>query len=141
MQDRSSSAPSATDQQIGANQQIGDCVERPWGSYTILDCGDGYQVKRLIVKAGERLSLQSHRHRSEHWYLVSGVADVTLDATERRLIAGESVDIGIGVRHRLGNSGDIAVIVIEVQRGDYLGEDDIIRYADIYGRDGSERDR
>lgn len=107
---------------------------RPWGSYYVLDGGIGFQVKRLVVKPQGRLSLQSHEHRSEHWTVVSGEATVTVGDRVKRMIRGEAIDIPLGERHRLENFGESDVEVIEVQFGDYLGEDDIIRYDDVYDR-------
>lgn len=108
--------------------------ERPWGSFTVLDEGAGFKVKRLEVLAGKRLSYQKHRRRAEHWFIVSGTARITLDDEEIIKRAGEAVDIAIGTAHRVENSGDELLVFIEVQRGDYLGEDDIIRLEDDFGR-------
>lgn len=107
---------------------------RPWGSFYVLDEGAGYKVKRIVVTPRGRLSLQSHEHRSEHWTVVSGEATVTIGDSVRVLSRGLSVDIARGARHRLENFGDTDVEVIEVQFGDYLGEDDIVRYDDVYNR-------
>jgi mannose-6-phosphate isomerase-like protein (cupin superfamily) len=107
---------------------------RPWGAFYVLDEGDGYKVKRIVVAPQGRLSLQSHGRRSEHWTVVSGEATVTLGEAVRRLTRGQSVDIAEGQRHRLENFGEVEVEVIEVQFGDYLGEDDIVRYDDVYAR-------
>jgi mannose-1-phosphate guanylyltransferase/mannose-6-phosphate isomerase len=112
----------------------GSRAVRPWGYYQVLAGGLGYQVKRIVVDPGARLSLQSHRHRSEHWIIVQGMADVTIDSDIRPVPAGKSVFIPQGARHRLGNSGETTVVIIEVQLGSYLGEDDIERYEDDYGR-------
>lgn len=109
-------------------------VSRPWGSFTTLEMGDAYQVKRIRVQPGKRLSLQSHRHRSEHWVVVRGEALVTIGEQERRLQTGETAFIPSGTRHRLENTGDELLEVIEVQNGSYLGEDDIVRYQDDFGR-------
>ncbi len=108
--------------------------ERPWGSYTVLGSGDGYQVKQITVKPGKRLSYQRHAHRSEHWYVVTGSGQVVLDGVERDVTVGDAVDVPIGGLHRIGNNGDTLLIFIEVQRGDYLGEDDIERLEDDFGR-------
>lgn len=108
--------------------------ERPWGSYTVLDGGDGYQVKRIEVKPGSRLSYQKHAQRSEHWMVVRGEALVTLDGRDIALAGGQTVDIPIEAAHRVANSGDGPLIFIEIQRGSYLGEDDIVRLEDDYGR-------
>ena len=107
---------------------------RPWGSFKILASGDRYQVKRLVVNPGAKLSLQSHRHRAEEWSVVNGTARVTLDDDELTVPEGGTVSVGLGMRHRLQNPGRIPLVVIEVQLGSYLGEDDIERYADEYGR-------
>lgn len=109
-------------------------VYRPWGSYDSVDVGDGFQVKRIKVKPGARLSLQSHRRRAEHWVVVRGTARVTRDNDVFELYANQSAYIPIGARHRLENPGLEMLELIEVQSGDYLGEDDIVRYEDQYGR-------
>jgi mannose-6-phosphate isomerase len=108
--------------------------ERPWGNFTVLDEGKGYKVKRIEVLPGKRLSYQKHARRAEHWFIAQGVAKVTLDDREIILNAGENVDIPVGAAHRIENPGEEKVIFIEVQRGDYLGEDDIVRLQDDYGR-------
>ncbi len=107
---------------------------RPWGRFYVLDEGPGFKVKRIVVTPNGRLSLQSHRHRSEHWAIVSGEATVTIGEGVHTLRRGDSIDIALGERHRLENYGDVDVEVVEVQFGDYLGEDDIIRYDDAYER-------
>lgn len=107
---------------------------RPWGSFHVLDEQPGFKVKRLVVTPGGRLSLQSHKHRSEHWTVVNGTATVTVDANVRAMTRGQSLDIPLGAKHRLENLGKDLVEIIEVQFGDYLGEDDIIRYDDVYNR-------
>jgi len=109
-------------------------VYRPWGSYDSLAVGAGFQVKRIVVKPGAALSLQKHAHRAEHWIVVSGVAEVTCDERVFELRANESTFIPQGSVHRLRNRGDAAVELIEVQSGGYLGEDDIVRLEDVYGR-------
>ncbi len=109
-------------------------VRRPWGSYTVLEEGAGYKVKRIEVKPGGRLSLQSHKHRSEHWTVVRGVAIVVNGDETLTLAANQSTYIPCGAKHRLENRGEETMALIEVQCGDYLGEDDIVRYDDIYGR-------
>ena len=111
-------------------------VHRPWGSYDSVDVGDGFQVKRIKVKPGATLSLQSHRHRAEHWIIVRGIARVTRGDEVFDLQANQSTYIPIGERHRLQNPADDMLELIEVQSGDYLGEDDIVRYEDVYGRTG-----
>ena len=109
-------------------------VYRPWGYYESIDSGEGFQVKRLMIKPGARLSLQSHRRRAEHWVVVSGEAKVTRGDEELRLTANQSTYIPTGARHRLENPGSEPLFVIEVQSGDYFGEDDIERFADDYRR-------
>ena len=107
---------------------------RPWGSFTILDEGAGYKAKRIEVLPGQRLSYQKHARRAEHWMVVQGAARFTLDGVERTVRVGETADIPIGALHRVENPGPEPLIFIEVQRGDYLGEDDIVRVSDDYGR-------
>ena len=107
---------------------------RPWGSFHVLDEQPGFKVKRIVVTKGGRLSLQSHKHRSEHWTVVSGGATVTVGDTVKLMTRGQSIDIPLGAKHRLENLHEGLVEIIEVQFGDYLGEDDIIRYDDIYDR-------
>jgi mannose-1-phosphate guanylyltransferase / mannose-6-phosphate isomerase len=109
-------------------------VHRPWGSYQSVDNGERHQVKRIIVKPGERLSLQKHHHRSEHWIVVRGAARVTVNETVKIVHENESIYIPIGAVHRLENPGKILLELIEVQTGSYLGEDDIIRIEDDYQR-------
>jgi len=110
-------------------------VRRPWGSYTVLENrAAGYKLKRIEVSPGQSLSLQRHQHRSEHWVVVSGTATVTRDGEVFTVAKNESTFIPIGVRHRLENQGKIPLQIVEVQVGDYLGEDDIERFDDAYGR-------
>jgi len=109
-------------------------VHRPWGSYTVLEDTEIYKIKRVSVKPGRRLSLQLHHHRSEHWVVVSGTAEVELDGETRFLRQGESMFVRSGMRHRIKNPGIIPLEVIEVQLGEYLEEDDIVRFDDEYGR-------
>ena len=108
--------------------------ERPWGRYEVLEERPGFKVKVLEVKPGARLSLQRHAHRGEHWVVVSGVADVVRGNETLQLARGEHIHIPPETNHRLGNSGDQPVAIIEVQLGDYLGEDDIVRLEDDYQR-------
>ena len=108
--------------------------ERPWGTFTVLDEADTYKVKRIEVYAGKRLSYQMHAKRAEHWYIVAGVANVTLDGNDILLKAGQAVDIPQGTAHRIENPGNETMIFIEVQRGTYFGEDDIVRLQDDFGR-------
>lgn len=107
---------------------------RPWGSYTILSEGEGYKVKKICVNSGQSLSLQMHYHRSEHWTVISGTGQLTLDDKTIIFRENESTFIPIGTRHRLGNPGKIPLYIIEVQIGKYLEEDDIVRFEDKYGR-------
>ena len=110
-------------------------VYRPWGSYDGIEAGPGFQVKRITVKPGASLSLQMHHHRAEHWIVVSGTARVTRGDEVFLLGENESTFIPLGSRHRLENTGAETLELIEVQSGDYLGEDDIVRFADVYGRE------
>jgi mannose-1-phosphate guanylyltransferase/mannose-6-phosphate isomerase len=136
----------------GASQRVGEAVKtlkarsvkqaetmprdnRPWGWFESLAMGDGFQVKRIMVKPGQALSLQSHHHRAEHWIVVAGTAQVTIGETVKLVTANESVYVPLGAVHRLENPGKIPVEMIEVQTGHYLGEDDIIRYEDRYARE------
>lgn len=109
-------------------------VHRPWGTYTTLEEDERFKMKRIEVKPGASLSLQMHHHRSEHWIVVSGMAKVVNDSDEFMLDTNESTFIRAGHKHRLSNPGVIPLVLIEVQSGDYLGEDDIVRYHDTYGR-------
>ena len=107
---------------------------RPWGYYTVIEEGDGYIVKIIHVNKGQRLSLQSHNHRSEHWVVLSGVAKVVLDKNVAKLNVGQSIDIPLHAHHSLQNPYENDLEILEIQLGDLLSEDDIIRYEDIYGR-------
>ena len=107
---------------------------RPWGWYESLVIGPRFQVKRIVVHPGAALSLQSHHHRSEHWIVVEGTARVTVDETEKLVSENQSVYIPLGAVHRMENPGKVPMVLIEVQTGSYLGEDDIIRYEDVYAR-------
>ncbi|KFN45727.1 mannose-1-phosphate guanylyltransferase/mannose-6-phosphate isomerase [Arenimonas metalli] len=109
-------------------------VYRPWGSYDGIDSGDRFQVKRIVVKPGAALSLQMHHHRAEHWIVVSGSARVTCDDKVFLLAENQSTYIPLGSKHRLENPGKVPLELIEVQSGSYLGEDDIVRFEDVYGR-------
>lgn len=113
-------------------------VHRPWGWYDALDRGDRFQVKRIVVNPGARLSIQMHYHRAEHWVVVKGVAEVTNGEDTYLLAQNESTFIPVGRRHCLANPGKTPLEIIEVQSGDYLGEDDIVRFDDIYGRPSGE---
>jgi mannose-1-phosphate guanylyltransferase len=107
---------------------------RPWGKYDSIDYGKNYQVKRITVKPGAKLSLQMHHHRAEHWVIVSGIAKVTNGERTFTLSKNESTYIPIATVHCLENPGEEPLQMIEVQFGSYLGEDDIVRFDDIYGR-------
>ncbi|MFI3194780.1 MAG: cupin domain-containing protein, partial [Methylococcaceae bacterium] len=109
-------------------------VFRPWGSYTVLEEGANFKIKRLEVNPGNSLSLQMHYHRSEHWVVVSGMAKVTLDDRDYLVDTNESTFIPAGHKHRLENPGLMTLVMIEVQSGAYVGENDIVRFDDIYGR-------
>ncbi len=109
-------------------------AHRPWGTYTVLEEGSGFKIKRIVVKPGAALSLQMHHHRSEHWIVVSGTALVVNDGQEMLLQTNQSTYIAAGYQHRLSNPGVIELVMIEVQSGQYLGEDDIVRFEDQYGR-------
>jgi mannose-1-phosphate guanylyltransferase/mannose-6-phosphate isomerase len=112
-------------------------VFRPWGSYDSIDSGDRFQVKRLSVKPGGVLSLQMHHHRAEHWIVVQGTARVTCNDKTFLLSENESTYIPIGATHRIENPGKVPLHIVEVQSGSYLGEDDIVRFEDNYGRQGT----
>jgi mannose-6-phosphate isomerase len=107
---------------------------RPWGSFTVLDEGEGFKVKRIEVSPNKRLSYQKHARRAEHWFIVRGTAKVTLDGKEIFFSESEAVDIPLGTAHRVENPTDALLVFIEVQQGDYLGEDDIVRLEDDFGR-------
>ena len=111
--------------------------ERPWGSYEVLTRGPGFQVKRLTVKPESRLSYQWHRHRAETWTVARGIAQVTIDGEQQNLGPSQSIHVPRTAKHRIANPSSIEPLeIIEVQTGDYLGEDDIVREADDYGREG-----
>ncbi len=108
---------------------------RPWGSYTVLDDeAADHKVKRIVVSPGKRLSYQQHARRAEHWFMVAGSAQVTLDGVVHRLEPGAAIDIPRGAAHRIENVGRDDLVFIEVQHGDYFGEDDIVRLEDDFGR-------
>lgn len=108
---------------------------RPWGCYDSIDAEERFQVKRITVEPGATLSLQKHHHRTEHWIVVSGAAEVACDEKNFLLTENQSTYIPLGAVHRLSNSGKVPLLLIEVQSGSYLGEDDIVRFEDKYGRD------
>ena len=107
---------------------------RPWGTYTVLEEAPTFKVKRIEVLPGKRLSYQKHAQRAEHWFVVAGTAKVTLDGRQIIVRTGEAIDIPVGTAHRVENPADDDLIFIEVQRGSYLGEDDIVRLEDDFGR-------
>ena len=110
-------------------------VFRPWGSFRSLLLSDNHQIKEIFVDPGQRLSLQSHQQRSEHWMVTNGPALVTIDNQEQKLEAGAHIFIPQGAKHRLSNPGKKRIKIVEIQIGSYLGEDDIVRYEDDYQRD------
>ena len=107
---------------------------RPWGNYEVIDIGSNFQVKRITVLPGKRLSLQSHKYRKEHWIVVLGEAEVVIDNRIFNLKISQSIDIPLGSIHRLSNKTNTDLVLIEIQFGEYLGEDDIIRYEDDFNR-------
>ncbi|GMO57714.1 MAG: hypothetical protein Ta2D_03490 [Rickettsiales bacterium] len=111
-----------------------EVVVRPWGTYQTIYRGETYQVKRIVVNPNSKLSLQSHNKRSEHWMIVEGVGVVTLNDEEITASKDSHIYIPVQAKHRMTNDTDSPVVFVEVQNGDYLGEDDIIRYEDVYGR-------
>lgn len=113
---------------------VGDSDERPWGRWEVLAVGDCYTVKRITVKPKSRLSYQYHHHREEHWVIAEGRARVTLDGAETVAPLGTHVHIPKGARHRIENPGEVPVVFIEVQQGEVLDEDDIVRVEDDFGR-------
>lgn len=117
------------------SNEIGKTYFRPWGNYQTIALGKNYQVKTITVNAGGRLSLQKHQHRDEHWIVVSGKPTITVNAQTRTFAENEALFIPKQALHRLENLTTEPVAIIEVQIGDYLGEDDIVRVEDIYGRD------
>jgi mannose-6-phosphate isomerase len=108
--------------------------ERPWGCFTVLEDASGHKVKNITVHPGRRLSYQVHERRSEHWFVVAGKGTVTLDGERVEVLAGTAVDIDQGTAHRVENTGDEPLVFIEVQHGEYFGEDDIVRLEDDFGR-------
>lgn len=112
---------------------------RPWGTFTVLDEGKGFKVKRIEVLPGKRLSYQKHSQRAEHWVVVHGTAKVTIDDHDIVVEPGQAIDIAIGAAHRVENPGEETLLFIEVQLGSYLGEDDIVRLQDDFGRTGSSQ--
>jgi mannose-6-phosphate isomerase len=127
-------ADQPTDDRLALGDGAGSGEVRPWGAYVVLDDGPSGKVKRITVDPGQRLSYQLHHRRAEHWFVVAGRAVVTLDGTDHELHAGQAVDIPVGTAHRVSNPGDAPLVFVEVQQGDYFGEDDIVRLEDDYGR-------
>ena len=114
---------------------MSDSAERPWGSWHVLDEGPGYKVKRIEVNPHSRLSYQTHEHRSEHWVIVSGRATCLIDGVTVVAGPGDCVGVALGEAHRIANDEDEPLVVVEIQRGAYTGEDDICRLQDDYGRE------
>lgn len=114
-----------------------DSEDRPWGSWHVIDEGVGYKVKRIHVRPGQRLSYQTHKHRSEHWVVIFGMATCVVDGETHVIGPGHSIDVSQGAAHRITNMHDEELVIIEVQRGAYTGEDDICRLEDDYGRSDS----
>jgi mannose-6-phosphate isomerase len=115
---------------------VGETDERPWGRYIVLDDEPGHKVKRIVVRPGQRLSYQRHERRAEHWFVVAGQGVVVLDGAEQPVKAGVAIDVPRGTAHRIRNTGPDDLVFVEVQHGDYFGEDDIVRLDDDYGRVG-----
>jgi mannose-6-phosphate isomerase len=114
----------------------GERDDRPWGYYEVLDDAASHKVKRIEVRPGHRLSYQRHERRAEHWFVVGGTAEVTLDGATVSVETGQAIDIPRGSAHRIANIGEAPLVFIEVQHGDYFGEDDIERLQDDFGRAG-----
>ncbi|MBD1938061.1 phosphomannose isomerase type II C-terminal cupin domain [Microcoleus sp. FACHB-68] len=123
---------------VAATNAVAATELRPWGSFTVLEEGRGYKIKRIEVKPGHRLSLQMHHHRSEHWIVVCGTAKVTCGDEDQLIFTNQSTYVPQCTSHRLENPGVIPLVLIEVQNGEYLGEDDIVRYQDDYARAGAK---
>ena len=116
---------------------VGPVIEertRPWGHYDVLSDGDGFKTKAITVRPGMRLSYQRHARRSEHWFVVRGSGVVRLDGTDLQVQAGSAVDVPVGTAHRVTNTGEVDLVFVEVQHGEYFGEDDIERLEDDFGR-------
>jgi mannose-6-phosphate isomerase len=113
---------------------VSEADVRPWGDFVVLSDADDHKVKRLTVLPGKRLSYQRHSRRTEHWFVVRGHGSVTLDATPHPVGPGSAVDVPVGTAHRIENTGDEPLVFVEVQTGDYFGEDDIERIEDDFGR-------
>jgi mannose-6-phosphate isomerase len=119
---------------LGQDGCVIERAERPWGVYTVLAEAAGFKVKTIEVQPGQRLSYQKHSRRSEHWFVVAGAGVVTLDGSSIDVRRGDAVDVPVGVAHRIQNTGSDVLVFVEVQHGDYFGEDDIVRLDDDYGR-------
>ncbi len=109
-------------------------ADRPWGSYVVLAEGEDFKVKTIEVRPSRRLSYQKHSRRAEHWFVVAGEGVVTIDGADAPVRRGDALDVPVGAAHRMHNTGSVPLIFVEVQQGDYLGEDDIVRLDDDYGR-------
>jgi mannose-6-phosphate isomerase-like protein (cupin superfamily) len=118
---------------------MGESAARPWGSWEVLDEAAGYKVKRIVVHPHSRLSYQTHEHRSEHWVVVSGKATCVVNGDTTIAGPGDCIDVPLGAAHRIVNGEDETLVIIEVQRGEYTGEDDIVRLEDDYGRCPAEQ--
>jgi mannose-6-phosphate isomerase len=118
----------------GQDGRVIEQANRPWGSYAVLTQGEGFKVKTIEVLPAQRLSYQRHSRRSEHWFVVAGQGVVTLDGREIAVRRGDAVDVPRGTAHRIHNTGQAPLVFVEVQHGDYFGEDDIVRLDDDYGR-------
>jgi mannose-6-phosphate isomerase len=118
---------------------MGESAQRPWGSWEVLDEAPGYKVKRIVVHPHARLSYQTHVHRSEHWVVVSGKASCIIDGDHSKAGPGDCIEVPLGAAHRIMNDEDETLVIIEVQRGEYTGEDDIVRLEDDYGRCADEQ--
>jgi mannose-6-phosphate isomerase-like protein (cupin superfamily) len=119
---------------MGQDDPVTEPAVRPWGAYTVLAEGDGFKVKTIEVRPEQRLSSQRHACRSEHWFVVAGEGVVTLDGSRLEVRGGDAVDVPRGTAHRIHNTGTVPLVFVEVQHGDYFGEDDIVRLEDDYGR-------
>jgi len=127
-------ADDTDDQRLAVGDSAGTGERRPWGAFVVLDDGPLAKVKRITVDPGKRLSYQRHHRRAEHWFVVAGTALVTLDGVDHEVRVGEAIDIPLGAAHRVENRGGAPLVFVEVQQGDYFGEDDIVRLEDDYGR-------
>ena len=127
-------ADDTDDQRLAVGDSAGTGERRPWGAFVVLDDGPLAKVKRITVDPGKRLSYQRHHRRAEHWFVVAGTALVTLDGDDHEVRVGEAIDIPLGAAHRVENRGEAPLVFVEVQQGDYFGEDDIVRLEDDYGR-------